>query len=535
MTPNRLIAFLLAAFAAVPLFAQTASFTGVVRNEAGKALGDMTVQAYNPAGFPVTALTDSQGRYLLVVSPGTYRLVAYDNAGNYAVHFHGGANSFETSEAINVTAGQQVMVDFRLQAGQPIRGLVRTSANVPLEGAVVAAYNLDGSRRTFVTTNADGTYTLTVPAGSYKVVAYHERSAYIPVFFRNEKLFEEATVVTPPAGSVDFFLTRGTRVSGVVREAPLGIPLSNISVVAYDLQGQVQYRTNTNPAGEFAFVLPTNQPFKFAVEDSGGNFQTTFFRNATSFASAATIVANTAAPQLEFAVNHVADDAPSTTLFIPGIIHAQNQTTNTFFKTDVWIQNPGEGELTVEATFLPAGQDNSAATGVPVTVPARGQIVLADIVRTFFGTTGAGALRLDAGGPFRATSRTFNEPPNALVVGTFGLSIPAQSIGESLGRATLTGLVQNTNSRTNIGLMNPQPVSITVNIDVFSQTGALLGNRTVTLRPGEWVQPPVAETVLTPFDQAYAVVSSQDGSFFSYAAVVDGKSGDGTFILPSPD
>lgn len=531
----RTLAFLVAALATIPAFSQNASFIGVVRNEAGSALGDMTVQAYNPAGFPVTALTDSQGRYLLVVSPGTYRLVAFDNAGNYAVNFHGGANSFETSEAINVTAGQQATVNFTLQPGRPVRGIVRTATSIPLEGAVVAAYNLDGSRRTFVTTKSDGTYTLTVPPGSYKIVAYHERSPYIPVFHRNQRLFDDATVVTPPANSIDFFLTRGVRVAGVVREAPLGFPLSSVSIVAYDLQGNVQFRTNTNPAGEFAFVLPSDQSFKFAVEDGGGNFQTTFFRNATTFASAATIVANEAAPLLEFSVNRVPSDQPSTTLFIPGIIHAQNQATNTFFKTDVWIQNPGDGQLTVEATFLPAGQDNSAATGVPVTIPARGQIMLADVVRTFFGTTGAGALRLDAEGPFRATSRTFNEPPNASITGTFGLSIPGQPIGESLGRATLTGLVQNAANRTNIGLMNPQPLPVTVNIDVFSQTGALLGTRTVTLRPGEWAQPPVGEFITTPFDQAYAVISSQDGSFFSYAAVVDAKSGDGTFILPSAD
>src|SRR5688572_7492359 len=79
----------------LPLAAQNASFTGVVRNSTGAALGDMTVQAYNPAGFPVTASTDSQGRYLLIVPPGSYRLVAYDNTGTFAVSFYGDAPAFE--------------------------------------------------------------------------------------------------------------------------------------------------------------------------------------------------------------------------------------------------------------------------------------------------------------------------------------------------------------------------------------------------------------------------------------------------------
>ncbi|HEU4521108.1 MAG TPA: hypothetical protein VFT12_03835, partial [Thermoanaerobaculia bacterium] len=402
-------------------------------------------------------------------------------------------------------------------------------------GAVVAAYNLDGSRRTFVKANADGSYTLTVPPGSYKIAAYHEVASYIPVFYSNRRLFEEATVVTPPAANVSFGLGPGVKVLGVVREVPLGIPLANVSVVAYDLQGNVQFRTESNPSGEFAFVLPSGGSFKFAVEDKGGNHQTTFFQNATTFASAATIIAGSSTPLLQFSVSRIPDVEPTSTLFVPGIIHAQNTGTGTFFKTDVWIQNSSDEPLTVTATFLPAGQDNSGATGIPVTVPPRGQIQLADIVRSFYGATGAGALRLDANAPFRATSRTYNEPANASVIGTFGLSIPGQSIGASLGRATLTGLAQTAVSRTNIGLMNPQPIPVDVKIEVFSETGALLGSRDVTLRPGEWAQPAVSEFVTLPFEHAYAIITSEDGSFFSYAAVVDAKSGDGTFILPSAD
>ena len=535
MSP-RLVA--IAFFAALlPLWAsaQVASFSGVVRNPSGLALGDMTVQAYNPAGFPVTATTDSQGRYLLVVPSGTYRLVAYDNSGTWAVSFYGGALSFETSQAFNVTEGQQVTANFVLAAGRSISGFVGNAATgAPLAGAIVAAYNLDGSRRTFVQTNNDGSFNLTVPAASYKIAAYHEVAAYIPSFFRNERLFGLADTVTPPATNINFGLATGTKLLGLVKERTTGIPLSAMPVVAYDLQGNVQFRTETNPAGNFAFVLPPGS-FKFAVEDPGGNYQTTFFRDATSFASAASVVADSSAPLLQFSVSRVPEPAPVTTLYIPGVINAQNPAIGTFFKTDVWIQNSDDAPLTVTLTYLPGGQDNSGTTGLPVVVPARGQLALRNILESVFGTTGAGALRLEGHAPFRATSRTYNVPANAAQIGTFGLSIPAQSIGASMGRATLPGLAQNASSRTNIGLMNPQPVSLDVKVEVFSSMGALLGSRSITLRPGEWVQPGVAEFVSTSFDQAYAVVSSDQGSFFSYAAVIDSRSGDGTFILPAGD
>ena len=428
---------------AVPLLAQsTASFSGVVRNQAGIPLADMTVQAYNPSGVPFTGATNSQGGYLIIVPTGTYRLVAYDNSGTYAVSFYGSAASFDQTEAINVTQGQVVTANFTLPPGVPIRGFVLDAAGARLRGAVVAAYNVDGSRRTFVQTNADGTFTLTVPPGTYKLVAYHQALPYIPVFHAGQQLFENATLITAPA-NVTFVLRPGVKVRGTVKEAPIGVPLAGLDVVAYGLAGDLQYRTETNPAGEFAFVLPEGTAFKFAVEDEGGNYRTTFYQDATSFASAATIVANVGAPILQFSIPRAGDAESKTTLFIPGVIHARNDAGGTFFKTDIWIQNPAEESLDVEVAYLPAGQDNSAVTAVPITVPAQGQTALLDIVESVFGASGAGALRLEAAQPFRATSRTYNEPVNADEIGTFGLSIPAQSVSATLSRATLAGLARD--------------------------------------------------------------------------------------------
>ena len=534
MPLSRILVATLALFAATTLSAQTASFTGTVFNESGAPLGSMTVQAYNPLGLPVTATTDAQGRYFIPVPVGTYRLVAYDNSGTYAVSFHPNAASFEQSQQINVTEGQVVTVNFTLPAGQKISGRVSNAASGgALQGAVVAAYNLDGSRRTFVTTNEDGSYTLTVPNGSYKIVAYHDVTPFIPLFYSNQQLFEQATVVTPPASNVNFGLAQGVKVSGNVKEKISGRALSGLSVVAYDLQGRVQFRTETNPSGDFAFVLPLNVLFKFAVEDPGGNYATTFYRDASTFASAATINANFDAPLLSFTVGRVTTE-PLTTIFVPGVISAQNGV-GTVFKSDVWIQNPNDQAISVKATFLRAGADNSAATGLDVSVPARGQLYLRDLIASLFGTSGAGALRLESVSPFRVTSRTYNVPANAAVTGTFGLSIPGQTLGDTLSRATLAGLAQNVEARTNIGVMNPHAVPINVRIDIFSATGSLIGTLTIPLKPGEWAQPGIAAFAPGTYDDAYAILSSEDASFFSYAAVVDNKSNDGTIILPSAD
>jgi hypothetical protein len=86
-----------------------------------------------------------------------------------------------------------------------------------------------------------------------------------------------------------------------------------------------------------------------------------------------------------------------------------------------------------------------------------------------------------------------------------------------------------------VGLLNPQPESVKVVAELYAANGTLIGAGEVTLRPSEWVQPNIVTLVgldvSTQIQGAYAILSSDKGSFFSYAAVVDARSGDATIIL----
>ena len=513
--------------------AEAQSFSGTVRNEQNQALGDMTVRAYNASGILTsTATTDSQGRYIMPVPAGTYRVLAFDRSGTYAVSFYRGASSFETSGAINLTAFQSLAVDFTLPRGLELIGSVREASTLrPLGGAIVAAYNLDGSRRSFTNASPDGTYTLIVPAGAYKLVAFHETQPFVPEFFVEQPLFESARTVNAPGFGINFTLEPGAPVRGTVVEKGTGVPLANVRVVAYDPQGVVRFRTETNASGAFTFVVPPG-PYKFAAEDPSNIYEATFFGDVTQFAAAPTVaVDGNGVPQLRINPARVQIGTRKNTVWIAaaGSGPGANDTT---FKTDLWIQNPTAEPITVTVTFLPSGRDNSAVTGLPVLIGARAQRSFLDVVVSLFGTLNLfGGLRLDSASDFSATSRTYNQPRNALL-GTYGLSLPGQSIGDSRGRATLGGLAGNQLSRTNIGLLNPQPVAVTVTIALFAADGTALlpPEPPVTLQPLEWRQ--IRVLILNNVDNAYAVVTSSDGSFFSYAAVVDQRSGDGTIILP---
>lgn len=522
-------------FVATPTAAQNAQVLGTVRTAEGSiALTDMTVAAYNSSGFlAASTVTDSLGRYLLTLPPGTYRILAFDRSGTYATSFYKGASSFETSEAVNLSPGQSLPVNFALPPGLSMTGSVLDGATgAPLAGAVVAAYNADGSVRTFTTTGTTGVFTLIVPTGSYKLVAYHEVLPYVAEFFPDQRLFDSATFTTAPASGIVFTIELGVKVRGIVKEKGSGQPLDGLSVVAYDLQGNVRFRTKTSPSGEFSFGLPATS-YKFATDDPKHIYQTTFFRDSTTFESAAVINVNgqSVPPALNFDVGRTPNPQAKTTMWVAAAANAPGAN-NTLFQTDVWIYNPSAEPVAITLTFLRGGQDNSSTTGLPVTIAARQQVYYRNILQTLFVTEGAGALRFESAAVFQVTSRTYNIPPNSVETGTFGLAIPGQSIGASLSRGTLQGLSGSAASRTNIGLLNPQPTSINVKLEIFTADGTVIRSENVALRPSEWIQ---LNNFVPAAENAYAVLTSADGSFFSYASVVDQKSGDGTIILPSAD
>ena len=364
-------------------------------------------------------------------------------------------------------------------------------------------------------------------------MAYHEVLPYVAEFYRNRQLFDAADLLAPPAAAVMFSLELGVKVRGVVKKKGPGQPLEGLNVVAYDLAGNERFRTSTSPTGEFSFGLPPGS-YKFAVDDPKHVYRTTFYRDATTFQSAAVVNVNTQSvpPDLDFLVARTPDPQAKTTFWVAAAANATGAG-NTLFQTDVWIYNPDAEAITVTMTYLRGGQDNSAATGVPVTVAARQQIHYRNVLQTVLGITeSAGALRFESDRNFRVMSRTYNVPPNAVNTGTFGLAIPGQALGDSLSRGTLNGLAGSAASRTNIGLLNPQPTTVSVKIEIFAADGTVLRSESVTLRPSEWMQ---LNNFVLEAENAYAVLSSTDGSFFSYASVVDQKSGDGTIILPIAD
>jgi hypothetical protein len=132
---------------------------------------------------------------------------------------------------LTLTSDATFTANFILVRAGRITGVVQAaSSEEPLAQMTVAAYNEDGSRRGLVTTGAGGGYTLVLPPGNYRVVAYDDTAVYAVQFFRDKGDFESADLVPVTSGAttgaVDFRLPRSARASGSVVDALSGAPLS---------------------------------------------------------------------------------------------------------------------------------------------------------------------------------------------------------------------------------------------------------------------------------------------------------------------
>ena len=288
MSPSQraVLAFLFVTVAAGQALAGT--ITGTVRSaETGEPLAGKVVQAYDTAGFlQATTNSDATGLYILSDVPnGSYRLLAFDPDGVYATMFDANAESFETTPATVIGGTLPVTRDFALVTGGSIVGVVRLTNGSPAASATVEAYNLSGTRRGFTTAAGDGTFSLVLPPGEYKLVAFDADPDHAFSFFRDARTFAEATRVSvgrSQTSAASFALPLAARVSGTIVDGATGLPLNGIAVYAYTPSGALLATTTTGANGAFTFSLPPGD-YRFVAADLGRAFAPGFYGGTRAF------------------------------------------------------------------------------------------------------------------------------------------------------------------------------------------------------------------------------------------------------------
>jgi hypothetical protein len=270
--------------------ANAATVTGRVTDaETSTALPSMTVAAYTPGGvLHATATTDSAGRYNLTVVAGTYRVLAYDNAGVYATTFFNDADSFEATPNL-VASGDVANVNFALRRGGTVSGTV-SPATGSADGITVAAYNLNGTRRAFTQTNVTGAFNLVLAPGNYKLVAFDAGGTLWPEFYSQQPSFASANVLAVAAGrttTIAFRLDVASHLIGSVVDVATNQSIADITVTAYEVSGNAISSAITDASGRFDVRAPAGS-FRLVAADPKRAYATAYF-GGTTFPGAPTI------------------------------------------------------------------------------------------------------------------------------------------------------------------------------------------------------------------------------------------------------
>lgn len=223
------------------------------------------------------------------------------------------------------------------------------------------------------------------------------------------------------------------------------------------------------------------------------------------------------------------DARPSSaeSILIPAVGHTAGAN-GTFYVSDLMLVNRGDDrELTL--TFTPTGTDGSRDFRiVRVPVVAGERLMLRDLVRVIFDTTGTGTLELLGGGDLVVSTRTYN----LAATGTFGQSVPAIDEEGHGRRLHLPQVQENPDFRTNLGVVETAGAGAEIDLVVHDEDGAPIGSSRIALAPFEHRQIPVSSfAARSDLGAATAnlTVVSESGEIAGYASVVDNRTGDSTF------
>jgi len=267
---------------------------------------------------------------------------------------------------------------------------------------------------------------------------------------------------------------------------------------------------------QVSFSVGDNAPVAHIDTDGDGNFEASQPPSETHY--------------LKPGVPPLSDPGPNIYL-IPASAHAPGLG-GTSWVSDVVLYNQGSSTANVNLYYLQGNHDHTRTTGKRITVPAGASVKLGDVVGDTFGSSStSGALFIGSDQELLITSRTYNNASS----GTYGQFIAGVPVGDAIGANQTVRLIQLTRNgdyRTNIGFANASDQTVAVAVKLYRNDGSLIATRNYTLQPYGFYQK--TDIIGTDVSDAYAVVSSSTSGakFFTYASVIDNRTGDPVYITP---
>lgn len=237
-----------------------AHIQGVVTGPAGVPLPDMEVSGYGTSGTTRT-ITDADGHYSLPAWHGTYRVGVSDPAGVYVSGYYatgGFTTNSNSASPIPVVSADVTGINMQLPAPVYIRGTVTGPGGVPLKGIDVGATSQAYSTGT--TTGADGTFAISVVAGTYRVSYCDLNGVYAGGYYsatgtgftEDPNAAMPVTVTSTDTTGIDVELPLAVHIMGTVTGTG-GVPLRDIEVMIWTDTTMIEDTTGAD--GSYSLVV----------------------------------------------------------------------------------------------------------------------------------------------------------------------------------------------------------------------------------------------------------------------------------------
>lgn len=281
----------------------TGSFiTGDVRDETNKLLKGVSIEVFDfdRDSWVNSATSDQNGRYRVPVREGKYRVGAIPFDPRLTPVFYnsiqGNVTSWDDASPVSVTDENSAEnINFRLSVGGSIAGKVkdRDSNGIPKISVQVFDFDTDSWINDDIT-DSDGSFSITVSAGRYRVWALpvDVTSSLSSEFYNNKPGWNLANVVNVTKGNStvldDIILSSGSSISGlVIDDNSLSVVGADVSVFDFDTDSWVNSGI-TNNDGEYKIRGLQRADYRLQAlpPDDGANLIAEFYDDVTSWDSA---------------------------------------------------------------------------------------------------------------------------------------------------------------------------------------------------------------------------------------------------------
>ena len=288
--------------------------TGTVTGN-GEPLAGINVTAYHLSSDSSyweptqSTVTGPDGSYALLLLGGTYRIGFIDPQGPYGSLFFDGADNLAQADDVVVGSEDVANIDANLDLNHPITGIVSVDG-VDMPGVAVTAWRQvpGGSvwdAVKFTTSRSDGTYTLYVPDGTYRVGFATWQGRWPPIYYDGADSLEAATdVVVAGTGVPNInaaFLSEvpesGPAITGTVTVVGTGAPAVGVIVTAWKWNDTFQAWSplrskETRPDGTYALYVPEGT-YRVGFKHNLNRYRTVFYDGAATVDAAGDVIVTT--------------------------------------------------------------------------------------------------------------------------------------------------------------------------------------------------------------------------------------------------